>query len=68
MCTGMAAGAVYLKNPHHILILRFSEVVKDHAIYVHILISPHACIVGFRKKQMLATFLKYSVIFPTYQT
>ena len=31
MCTGMAAGAVCLKKPHHIVILRFSEVVKGHA-------------------------------------
>ena len=27
----MAAGAVCLKKPHHIVILRFSEVVKGHA-------------------------------------
>ena len=26
----MAAGAVSLKKPHHIITLRFSEVVKDH--------------------------------------
>ena len=31
MCTGMAAGAVCLKKPHHIVILQFSEVVKCHA-------------------------------------
>ena len=31
MCTGMAAGAVCLKKPHHIVILRLSEVVKGHA-------------------------------------
>ena len=30
-CTGMAAGAVCLKKPHHIVILQFSEVVKGHA-------------------------------------
>ena len=30
-CTSMAAGAVSLKNPHHIITLRFSEAVKDHA-------------------------------------
>ena len=29
----MAAGAVCLKKPHHIVILQFSEVVKDHAKY-----------------------------------
>ena len=33
-CTGMAAGAVCLKKPHHIIILRFSEVVKGHANYL----------------------------------
>ena len=27
----MVAGAVSLKKPHHIVILRFSEIVKDHA-------------------------------------
>ena len=27
----MAAGAVSLKKPHHIITLRFSEVVDDHA-------------------------------------
>ena len=27
----MAVGAVCLTKPHHIVILRFSEVVKDHA-------------------------------------
>ena len=32
-CAGMAAGAVSLKNPHHIITLRFSEVVNDHANY-----------------------------------
>ena len=26
-------GANSLKNPHHIIILQFSEVVKGHAIY-----------------------------------
>ena len=31
MHTGMAAGAVSLKKPHHIITLQFSEVVKDHA-------------------------------------
>ena len=31
MCTGMSAGAVCLKKPHHIVTLQFSEVVKDHA-------------------------------------
>ena len=31
MCTGTAAGAVSLKNPHHIITLRFNEAVKDHA-------------------------------------
>ena len=30
-CSGTAAGAVSLKNPHHIITLRFSEVVKDDA-------------------------------------
>ena len=30
----MAAGAVSLKKPHHIITLRFSEVVNDHANYV----------------------------------
>ena len=25
------AGAVSLKKPHHVITLRFSEVVKDHA-------------------------------------
>ena len=28
---GTVAGAVSLKKPHHIVTLRFSEVVKDHA-------------------------------------
>ena len=32
-CTGMSAGAVCLKKPHHIVILWFSEVVKGHANY-----------------------------------
>ena len=30
-CTGMMACAVCLKKPHHIVILRFSEVLKGHA-------------------------------------
>ena len=30
-CAGTAAGAVSLKKPQHIITLRFSEVVKDHA-------------------------------------
>ena len=28
-CAGMEAGAFSLKKPHHIITLRFSEVVKD---------------------------------------
>ena len=32
-CADMEAGAVSLKKPHHIITLRFSEAVKDHAIY-----------------------------------
>ena len=29
----MAAGAVSLKKPHHIITLRFSEVLKVHAMF-----------------------------------
>ena len=31
----MAAGAVSLKKPHHIITLQFSEIVKGHAKYPH---------------------------------
>ena len=30
-CAGMEADAFSLKKPHHIITLRFIEVVKDHA-------------------------------------
>ena len=30
----MVAGAACLKKPHHIVLLRFSEVVKGHANYL----------------------------------
>ena len=35
MYAGMAAGAVSLKKPHHIITLQFSEIVKGHAKYPH---------------------------------
>ena len=34
MHASMAAGAVSVKKPHHIITLRFSEVVNDHANYI----------------------------------
>ena len=33
-CAGTAASAVSLKKHHHVITLRFSEVVNDHASYI----------------------------------
>ena len=43
------------KKPHHIINLRFSEVVKDHAKYIYGIffsISPNICILAKRKKTL----------------
>ena len=37
----MAAGAVSLKKPHHIITLRFSDVVKDRAKYLQCTTTLH---------------------------
>ena len=39
MCTSTAASDVSLKKPHHIITMRFSEVVNDHAKYLRIFYS-----------------------------
>ena len=38
-CASTAASAVSLKKTHHIITLRFSEVVNDHAKYRYIILN-----------------------------
>ena len=46
----MVAGAISLKKPYHIITLRFSEVVKDHANYFILFFRFVFCFQRKRKK------------------